>query len=135
MRKAQRTSERAQQTLVAWMADNDKVIEALKPFISPEDFQDPMCSSLCRILYEQHSTGSTDPAAVIDRFEDQDDQEKAAAVLHTDLSDIRSARSREKALKELACQVIIDRLKGQPLDQALEGRKLAETLKSTNITL
>lgn len=135
VRKAQRTSERAQQTLVAWMADHDKVIEAVKPFISPDDFPDPMCSRLCRLLYEQHSTGTTDPAAVIDRFEDQDEQEKAAAVLHTDLSDIRSARSPEKALKELVCQVIIDRLKGQPLNQALEGRKRAETLKTTNITL
>ena len=135
LKAGSRRNDRAQKTLLAWMALDERVIEAAMPFIGPADFADQTEHTICSALYEQHGSGHIDPAAVVARFEDQEEQERAAAILQTDLSDIRSGGQEEKALKELMYQVIIDQLGNLPLSEALAGKQKAEKVRKMRITL
>ena len=134
-RPAAGRQDRAQRTLLAWMAVDGHVIDVCMPYIGPDHFPDPVEKAICRGLYEQHGAGGSDPAALIARFDEQEDQERAASIFHTDLSDIRESGQSEKALKELMYQVIIDRLSSLPLSEALAGKQLAEKVRKMKVAL
>ena len=135
IRRPALNEERAQKTLLAWMSVDERVIRAVRAYIKPDDFDDPVLGAICSSLFDQQERGSVDPAGIVDSFENQEDQEKAAAVFCLDLSDIRSTAQQDKVLKELLYQVIINRLRGLPLEEALEGKKAAEKIKKSRALL
>ena len=139
-----RAGDRTQRTLLAWMADDQRVITAVQGLIAPEDFSGELEQTICRVLYDQSASGSVDPAALIDHFEDKEKQEEAAIILHTDLHDIRESEDPGKALTEMVYQVIIERLnmtgreeEGSPmsLQEIVERKKTAEKIRTVGITL
>lgn len=138
------TGDRTRKTLLAWMAADPRVITAVRGLIAPEDFPEEIERTICRVLYDQAASGSVDPAALVDRFEDREQQEQAAAILHTDLHDIREAEEASKALTEMVYQVIIERLNqaaqaqdgtALSLQDIVERRKTAEKIRTMGITL
>ena len=114
---------------------------AIPPF--PEDFPNDVEQTICRALYEQSALGHVDQAAIVDRFQEQEKQEEAASVLHTDLHDIREAEDPAKALTEMVYQVIIERLNNSgnadepamSLQEIVERRKMAEKIRTMKLTL
>lgn len=136
-------AQRARRTLLAWMADDIKVIRTVQGLIAPEDFPNDVEQTICRALYEQSALGHVDQAAIVDRFQEQEKQEEAASVLHTDLHDIREAEDPAKALTEMVYQVIIERLNNSgnadepamSLQEIVERRKMAEKIRTMKLTL
>lgn len=133
VRRAGNHKNRAPMTLLSWMFSDERVLRAAQAYITPDDFDDPVLKKMCLGLYEQSQREMIDPAAIVDGFENQEDQERAAAVIHADLSDIRASSQQDKALKELLYQVIINRLRGLPLQEALEVKKTAENIKKSKL--
>ena len=139
----EQTKDRSHRTLLAWMANDPRVTEAVISLIKPEDFPDRIEQTICRVLYEQYEKGSYDQAAIIDHFTEREEQDQAAAILHTDLSDIRTDEDQSKALTELVYQVIICRLNVMSreesgsvgLAEAVARKQLAEKIRKMKISL
>ncbi|MCR4938125.1 MAG: DNA primase [Lachnospiraceae bacterium] len=68
---------------IAWIVAKPGLYEQIKDDIKPEEFTDPVCEKTARLVFEGIENGKLDPAAIIDRFE-EDERSKAAACLQDD---------------------------------------------------
>ena len=74
-----------------------------------------MCHQVAEQLYEQYSQGIRNPAAIITRFEDPEEQRQVAAMFNASLKKVETPAETEKALQET-----IRRVKQQSLARATE---------------
>lgn len=56
-------------------------------------------------MYEQHAQGEINPAQIISRFTDEEQQREAAALFHARLHPMETRQEREKALKETILRI------------------------------
>ncbi|MCM1306997.1 MAG: DNA primase [Butyrivibrio sp.] len=92
---------KSQRMLLTWICDSPSVYPPVRKYIAPEDFTEPIYQRVARIMFEQLEENRFNPAAIMNNFEDGDEQREVAAVLNTNVLD-GSAKSeeREKALNE-----------------------------------
>ena len=108
-------TETAQKLLLTWLISDERLAAAVRRYIEPEDFTDPMCHQVAEQLYEQYSQGIRNPAAIITRFEDPEEQRQVAAMFNASLKKVETPAETEKALQET-----IRRVKQQSLARATE---------------
>ncbi len=108
-------SEKAQKLLLTWLISDERLASVVRRYISPEDFTDSLCRSVAEQLYEQQSQGIHNPAAIITRFQDPEEQRQVAAVFNATLKKIETPAETEKALQET-----IRRVKQQSLARMTE---------------
>jgi DNA primase len=101
---ADQAEERAQRELIGWEASCPELISLLSQYVQPEDFEDPFYESLLRLLQEQQKKGSVRPAALLNHFEDPQEQQRAAAALAPNPLP-EDAGERERAILDLVCRI------------------------------
>ena len=60
---------------------------------------------MAELLYEQHSQGKLNPASIITKFEDAEEQRQVASVFNATLKQIETKEETEKALQETIFKV------------------------------
>ncbi len=60
---------------------------------------------MAKVLYEQHAAGEINPAQIISRFTDEEQQREAAALFHARLHPVETRQEKEKALKETILRI------------------------------
>lgn len=113
-------ADMAQRLMLTWLASYPSIYEGVKQYITLEDFTDPMYHRMAALLFEQYDRGEVNPAGILSRFEDVEEQKKAAAVLHARLR-LDSDEERQQALKDVIFRMRSDSLKkrmarGDPSD-------------------
>lgn len=113
-------ADMAQRLMLTWLASYPSIYEGVKQYITLEDFTDPMYHRMAALLFEQYERGEVNPAGILSRFEDVEEQKKAAAVLHARLR-LDSDEERQQALKDVIFRMRSDSLKkrmarGDPSD-------------------
>ncbi|MCR5119276.1 MAG: DNA primase [Lachnospiraceae bacterium] len=122
----------AQRLLLTWLAEEPEKYTRIKDLISVEDFADPLYRKVAESMLEQLKSGGTDPAAIMDLFDEIEEQQRVSEIFHTKLSAITTDEEKEKAFYDIVVRVKEESLKKSMLSagQGAEGiKKIVENKK------
>ena len=148
------TRERERAPLKSGVNDRKKKEDGMKQsqrlvltegYISPDDFTEEIFRDVAKVLYEQHAAGEINPAQIISRFTDEEQQREAAALFHARLHPVETRQEKEKALKETILRIKKNSMdvrsgKLEPTDLAglqrlIEDKKQLAQLQKMHISL
>lgn len=95
----------SQKLLLTWMISDPAYFRVIRKWIQPEDFTVPLYRQVAELLYEQYSQGKLNPASIITKFEDAEEQRQVASVFNATLKQIETKEETEKALQETIFKV------------------------------
>lgn len=104
----------AEKMLLTWMISDSYIFEKIGQYIMPEDFIDPLFSSVAKKIYEQYKQGTISPASIIEDYETGEEHSEVAAMFSADLDESLSRQEKEKTLNDIVIKV-----KGNSLNDAL----------------
>lgn len=117
-RKRERLEERKQQPqrlLLTWLVNYPaQLFPQLREKITPEDFVDEPYHRLAEQLFEQYeTTGTVNPALLINQYEDMEEQMRVASVLQTTLQIEPSPEDNSLIITEIVQKVKEESIKNQ----------------------
>ena len=95
--------KQSQRLFLTWLIE--RLFDLTKGYISPDDFTEEIFRDVAKVLYEQHAAGEINPAQIISRFTDEEQQREAAALFHARLHPVETRQEKEKALKETILRI------------------------------
>ena len=94
-------AQRAQKLLISWIADHPQIYPKIKPYVSAEDFTDELYRLVAQKLFEALDAGHFSPAEIINAFDDEEKQKKAAETFYEELPPMETIREKEQALRDV----------------------------------
>ncbi|MBR5336381.1 MAG: DNA primase [Lachnospiraceae bacterium] len=96
----------AQKLLITWLIEEEGLYEQLKEYISPEDFTSDLYKNVASQVFEQfESEGRVNPASIMNRFMDEDEQREIAGLFNARLKAVESEESKVKAIRDVLYKV------------------------------
>lgn len=95
---------KSQKLLLTWLIEDERIFDLIKPYITEEDFTEALYRTVASMLFEQHRSGSINPAKIINHFTDAEEQRDVAALFNATLQ-IDTEQEKEKALHDTICRV------------------------------
>lgn len=136
--------KKVQRLLLTWISDEPKVFDIIKKHITPSDFTDELYKKVAAKLFSDLEDGVMNPAAIVNMFDDEEEQAQVAAIFNTQLTEVTEKKEREKALHDLvfnvkknSCEVQASKPDQTMEDMMkdIENKKALETLKKTEFHL
>lgn len=136
--------KKAQRLLITWLTDEPSLYRKIEKYISPSDFTDDLYRQVAEWLFSDLSAGNYNPAAIISRFTEEEEQREVAAVFNTKLEVLPTKQEREKAFHDIIYQVkknsyeyYSERLGRDvnALQTVIDGKRALEELGKTHISL
>ena len=135
---------KSQRLLLTWITDEPEVYPKIKPYITAQDFTEPLYRQVADKLLGDLDQGSYNPAAIISVFEEEQEQRAVAEIFNTKINELNTAKEREKAFHDILCAVKENSFEyysgrmGSDMDalnQVISGKKALEELRKTHISL
>lgn len=95
----------AQKLLLTWLTDHEELFDEIEPFIGPDDFVDPMLHEIAVLVFTGHRDGAINPAAILDRFTDEEQHREAASIFYARIQAIETEREWNKAVQDTVYRV------------------------------
>ena len=136
--------KKSQRLLLTWVTDEPEVYPKIRPYITAQDFTEPLYSQVADKLFAELEQGIYNPAAIISAFEEEQEQRAVAEIFNTKLEELSTPKEREKAFHDILCavkensfQYYSDRMGADmdALNQVISGKKALEELRKTHISL
>ena len=142
--------KRAQRILITWISEDYRVYEKVKEYIDVSDFTEELYGRVAKELFEGMGTDGFEPASLISRFEDEDEQREVASLFNTKLTgldgiplEMNTIQDKERALKDIVIKVKENSYEYYKqhsgdvnnLSKVIEGKKMLEKLRKINISL
>ena len=135
---------KSQRLLLTWITEEPEVYPKIKPYITAQDFTEPLYRQVADKLLGDLDQGSYNPAAIISAFEEEREQRAVAEIFNTKLNELDTPKEREKALHDILYAVkenSFEYYSGRmgtdmdALNQVISGKKALEELRKTHIFL
>ena len=98
--------KQSQKLLLTWLIEDTRLFGAIKGMITEEDFTEELYHRVATELFAQYEAdGSVNPAQIISRFPEADEQKEIAGVFNARIHEIENKKDREKALKETIIRI------------------------------
>lgn len=98
--------KQSQKLLLTWLIEDTRLFGAIKGLITAEDFTEELYHRVATELFAQfESDGSVNPAQIISRFPEADEQKEIAGLFNARIHEIENKNDREKALKETIIRI------------------------------
>ncbi len=95
-----------QRLLLTWLVEHPECYPLIRPYVGPDDFFEPLYHSVAMILFSQLEKGETfQPAEILNRFHDGEDQKEIAAIFNTHLQYGLTPEEEDKALSDVVRKV------------------------------
>lgn len=151
--KQQEKGAKEQRLLLTWLVEAPQLYDKVKAYISPHDFTEGLYRDVAGILFEEIENGSVNPAGIISRFNEEDQQRDVASLFHTRLPFWDEAQEdgqqpdrieREKAFRDILLKVKrnayeTDLLHSgsdmEAMQRALSGKRELAELEKTHISI
>lgn len=91
--------------LLSWLIECPELYTKIKSVIQPVDFVDEMYHQVAELLYQQLEEGKQEPAKIINRFQDIEEQKQVAEMFQTDFAAEMNKQEQEKAINELVVRI------------------------------
>lgn len=140
----QENSKRSQRLLLTWIVDDPALYPRIARYVGPEDFTEDLYRQVAEQLFRDMEAGQYQPASIISRFQDEEQQRRVAELFNTELPQLSTRQEREKALHDIVYAVkknSYEQLTMQlgsdvtALSRAVSGKKALEELAKTHISL
>lgn len=140
----QENNRRSQRLLLSWIVDDPALYPKVARYVGPEDFTEELYRQVAEQLFRDMEAGQYQPAAIISRFQDEEQQRQVAELFNTNLPQLSTRQEREKALHDILYAVkknSYEHLTMQlgsdvtALSRAVSGKKALEELAKTHISL
>lgn len=98
--------KQSQKLLLTWLIEDTRLFGAIKGLITAEDFTEELYHRVATELFAQYEAdGSVNPAQIISRFPEADEQKEIAGLFNARIHEIEKKNDREKALKETIIRI------------------------------
>ncbi len=108
--------DRTEAHLLTWMVNKPVLFEKLKPYVSEADFTGRVKEVADQLFVQYRETGNVNPAAILSRYEESEDQREIAGILSSEFPFETDREAVEKTLTEL-----IRKLKLREVDRKLRA--------------
>lgn len=93
--------KKSQRLLLTWLIERQELFGKIDGIISPEDFEDELYSKVAAMVFEEHKKGKINPAQILNRFIDGEEQyREVAALFHASLQESLNNEEQKKAFSE-----------------------------------
>ena len=73
----------SQKLLLTWLTNSPALFPKVQRYVDADDFTEPICHSVAKMLFEQYEKDETvNPARIISTYEDEEQQREAAGILN-----------------------------------------------------
>lgn len=96
--------DKAQKLMLTWLVSYPDTFRVTKPYIGPDDFTTPLYHTVAELLYEQYAQGETNPARLLNRFADSEEQSKIAALFNARIP-LEGPKEMDMALTEIVIRM------------------------------
>ena len=142
--KKEDSRDASQKLMLTWLTSYPKMFDTIEGYIGPEDFTTPLFHQVAELLFEQHEQGDVNPAKLLNRFTDSEEQKEVTSLFHATLH-LENDQERMRALKETVCRMKRDSIAHQSqtlaptdiagLQRLVEAKKHLEEIESGKVTL
>lgn len=128
---ADSAGEQWQKLLLTWLIEKPNIYPQIKRYITTEDFNEGVYKTVAIHLFEQLKQQKLNPAQILNIFQNQEEQNKAALLFNTKVEALEGKTEEEKAIKDIVLKVKQHSLEYQnknlnPSDMAGLQKLLAE---------
>lgn len=136
--------KRTQRMLLTWLTDEPEIYKQIAKYVKPSDFTEELYGRVAEMLFHDLSVGNYNPAAILSRFTEEEEQREVASMFHTKLDGIETKQDKEKALRDIVYAVkknsyeyYTQRLGSDvtALQQVIDGKRALEELSKVHILL
>ena len=138
--------KQSQKLLLTWLIEDTRLFGAIKGLITAEDFTEELYHRVATELFAQYEAdGSVNPAQIISRFPEADEQKEIAGLFNARIHEIENKNDREKALKETIIRIKQNSIdyrtrNNNPTDLAammkiVEDKRAVEKLEKLHISI
>ena len=97
---------RSQRLLLTWLIENPALFDKIKGIITADDFVEDLYHQVAVILFEGHEAGNVNPAGILSRFiNDEDQYKEVAALFNASLKESLNNEEQKKAFAETVMKV------------------------------
>ena len=97
---------RSQRLLLTWLIEDNSLFDKIKGIITADDFVEELYHQVAVMVFEGHAQGNLNPASILSRFINDDDQYKeVAALFNASLKESLSNEEQKKAFAETVLKV------------------------------
>lgn len=135
---------KCQRFLLTWLTDEPDVIGKIKRYITPDDFTEALYQEIAVEIYKSLEGGSLNPAQIISRYTDPEEQSRVAEVFQSNIPALETKAEKEKALHDVVYAVkenSYNNMMGKigndisALSKMVEGKKALEELAKMHFSL
>lgn len=106
---------RSERLLLTWLIEEPSLYARIKDIIGPEDFVKPLYKEAAKAVFEGLEAGSVNPAAILNRFiDDEGNYKEVAALFNASLEESLNNEEQKKAFAET-----VRRIKKNSLDDQI----------------
>ncbi len=95
----------SQKRLITWICDEPGDYDKIKKYIDLQDFTEDLYRRTAEYLFTDLDNGRYNPAGIISRFQNEDEQSEISALFNTKVPEINTREEREKAIKDILLKV------------------------------
>ena len=97
---------RSQRLLLTWLIENPALFDKIKGIITPDDFVEDLYHQVAVMVFEGHEAGNVNPAGILSRFiNDEDQYKEVAALFNASLKESLNNEEQKKAFAETVMKV------------------------------
>ena len=142
--------ENVQKLLLTWLGEEPHLYKKIKKYITPLSFTNELYRQVAQELFPKLEEGKPNPAAIISRFSQEEEQREAASLFNTklpymqqDMESQSQVQEREKAFHDIVVKVKRNAyehdLKAsgsdmEALSRVISGRQELDELEKTHIS-
>lgn len=132
---------RSQRLLLTWLIENPQLFDKIKGVITADDFVEDLYHQVAVMVFEGQASGKLNPAAILSRFiNDEDQYKEVAALFNAGLKESLSNEEQKKAFSETVVKVRKNSLdaasrNAKDITQLQELIKQQAALKTLHVSL
>lgn len=97
---------RSQRLLLTWLIENPELFDKINGIITAEDFVEDLYHQVAQLVFQSHAAGNLNPAAILNRFiNDEDQYREVAALFNASLKETLNNEEQKKAFAETVIRV------------------------------
>lgn len=137
-------AKKVQRLLLTWITDEPTLYAKISKYISPKDFTEELYRQVAERLFKGIEGGNYNPAAIINMFEDEQQQSEVASLFNAKLEAINTKAEKEKAFSDILYAVKKNSMEYysrnlgadiEALTLVVEAKKALQELEKTHISL
>lgn len=104
-RDTESAGEQSQKILLTWLIEKPNIYPQIKKYVTEDDFDEGVYKIVAGNLFEQIQQNRLNPAQILNLFEEQEEQGKAAALFNAKVPALETKQEEEKAVRDSVLNV------------------------------